>query len=80
MPESVTTPDIHELLLAEGTLHLDSPQTRDDVSAAVARAVAAATQAYRVAYDHAHGDDEDETVDNLDMAVTVLLGIANDLK
>lgn len=72
-------PDLHELLAAEGTLHLDSPQSADDVATAVAHAVEAVKQAYRVAYAHAGGDDENETVDGLDMAVHLLRSIANDL-
>ncbi|MEV5619424.1 hypothetical protein [Streptomyces bacillaris] len=72
-------PDLHELLAAEGTLHLDGPQSDADVAAAVAKALEAATQAYRVAYAHAGGDDEDDTVDGLDMAVHLLRSIANDL-
>lgn len=77
---SLDIPDLHELLAAEGTLHLDSPQSADDVSAAVAKAVEAVKQAYRVAYSHASGNDEDETVDGLDMTAHWLLGIAADLK
>ncbi|WP_411095955.1 hypothetical protein [Streptomyces sp. 020-2-3H-GM] len=73
-------PDLHELLAAEGTLHLDNPQTANDVATAVAQAVEAVKQAYRVAYAHAGGDGEDETVDGLDMTAHWLLGIAADLK
>ncbi|MER5678666.1 hypothetical protein ABT081_17165 [Streptomyces sp. NPDC002238] len=78
MPAS-TTPDIHELLLAEDTLHLDTPQTAHDVSVAVATAIEAAKQAYRVAYSHTGGDDENETVDSLDLAINILIGVADDL-
>ncbi|MEU0160185.1 hypothetical protein ABZ154_15425 [Streptomyces sp. NPDC006261] len=77
---SLDIPDLHVLLAAEGTLHLDSPQTAADVSAAVAQALEAVKQAYRVAYSHANGDDEDEIVDGLDMTAHWLLGIADDLK
>ncbi|MFJ6239773.1 hypothetical protein ACIQH0_37600 [Streptomyces griseus] len=80
MPANLDIPDVHVLLAAEGTLHLDSPQSEADVAAAVTQAVVAATQAYRVAYAHAGGDDENDTVDGLDMAVHLLRGIANDLK
>ncbi|MFJ6487072.1 hypothetical protein [Streptomyces californicus] len=73
-------PDLHELLAAEGTLRLDNPQTASDVATAVAQAVEAVKQAYRVAYAHAGEDDEDETVDGLDMTAHWLLGIAADLK
>ncbi|MFH9765147.1 hypothetical protein ACH4N4_30560 [Streptomyces microflavus] len=77
---SLDIPDVHVLLAAEGTLHLDQPQTADDVSAAVAKALEAVTQAYRVAYAHSNRNPEDETVDSLDMAVHQLRSIADDLK
>ncbi|MCQ1575423.1 hypothetical protein [Streptomyces parvus] len=80
MPANLDVPDVHVLLAADGTLHLDSPQSEADVAAAVANALEAVTQAYRVAYSHAGGDDEDETVDGLDMAFHLLRGIADDLK
>ncbi|MCX4605457.1 hypothetical protein OG402_33870 [Streptomyces anulatus] len=80
MPANLDIPDVHVLLAAEGTLHLDSPQSEVDVAAAVGQALEAVTQAYRVAYAHAGGDDEDDTVDGLDMAFNLLRSIADDLK
>ncbi|MEI5032441.1 hypothetical protein RB201_04370 [Streptomyces sp. S1A(2023)] len=48
MPANLDIPDVHVLLAAEGTLHLDSPQSEADMAAAVTQALEAVTRAYRV--------------------------------
>lgn len=75
-----TIPDVDQLLLAEGSLHLAGPQSASDVRDAVAAALDAAKQAYRVAYRHFDGDKDEDVVDALDLAVTALNDLAADLK
>ncbi|MGY4930339.1 hypothetical protein ACWD7T_04315 [Streptomyces sp. 900116325] len=77
---STDIPDLHVLLAEEGALELGTPQTETDVIAAVDAALAAVKQAYRVAYAHADGDTENDTVDDLDLAGHVLISIASDLQ
>jgi hypothetical protein len=59
-----------------GHVALTQPQTEADVQAAITAALVAVTAAYRAAYTHTDGDLDNDTVDGLDLAANVLIGLA----